>query len=223
MTPDFLQRGRILIVAAHPDDETIGVAGQLGLLEDPYIVHVTDGAPRATPSRTRYAAMRRRELEAAMVLAGIERVRCLELGGTDQESHLTRLLCGRLQEIRPQVILTHPYEGGHPDHDACAFMVQAAVYMLRRRGIDPPLRTEFASYHNGSPDSLSSMRVGAFLPGPPGTKITLPASVQEMKRRMLECFRSQEQVLKEFSTDEVCFRLAPQYDFSKLASGKPIL
>ena len=219
MIPDFLHRGRILIVAAHPDDETIGAGGQLGLLEDPYIIHVTGGAPRATPSRTRYAAMRRRELEAAMVLAGIERSRCLELGATDQESsfalsHLTRLLCGRMMEIRPQVVLTHAYEGGHPDHDACAFMVQAAVYMLARRGIDPPRRIEFASYHNGSPDSVSgSMKVGAFLPGPPGWKTTLTASAQKKKQRMLECFRSQEHVLKEFPTDEECFRLAPEYDF----------
>src|SRR5260370_12653862 len=221
MIPDFLQRGRILIVAAHPDDETIGGGGQLGLLEDPYIVHVTDGAPRSTPFRTRYAAMRRRELEAAMVMAGIERSRCLELGATDQESsfalgHLTRLLCGRLKEIRPQVILTHPYEGGHPDHDACAFMVQAAVYMLGRRGMDQPLRAEFTCYHNASPHLNSgSMKVGAFLPGPPGTTVTLPAPDQKKKRRMFECFRSQEHILKEFSIDEECFRLAPEYDFAE--------
>jgi len=219
MTPDFLQRGRILIVAAHPDDETIGMGGQLGLPEDPYIVHVTDGAPRATPSRIRYAALRRREFEAAMVLAGIERDRCLELGAIDQESsfglsHLTRLLCGRLKEIRPQVVLTHAYEGGHPDHDACAFIVQAAVYLLKRRGIELPLRAEFTSYHNGSPHSVSSAMVaGAFLPGPPETTVSLPAAAQSRKRRMLDCFGSQEQVLREFPISEERFRVAPEYDF----------
>jgi len=32
---------------------------------------------------------------------------------------------------------------------------------------------------------------------------------------MFECFRSQEHVLREFSTDEECFRVAPEYDFLK--------
>jgi hypothetical protein len=43
----------------------------------------------------------------------------------------------------------------------------------------------------------------------------LPAPDQKKKRRMFECFRSQEHVLKEFSIDEECFRLAPEYDFAE--------
>jgi hypothetical protein len=50
-----------------------------------------------------------------MDLAGLDRCRCLELGAIDQESSfslpgLTRLLSERLAEIRPEVIVTHPYE-----------------------------------------------------------------------------------------------------------------
>ena len=38
---------RVAVVAAHPDDETIGAGASLGLLRTPVLVHVTDGAPRS--------------------------------------------------------------------------------------------------------------------------------------------------------------------------------
>jgi N-acetylglucosamine malate deacetylase 2 len=36
----------LLIVVAHPDDEVIGVGGQLARLTGVRLLHVTDGAPR---------------------------------------------------------------------------------------------------------------------------------------------------------------------------------
>ena len=37
---------RLLIVVAHPDDETITLGGQMWRLRDALLLHVTDGAPR---------------------------------------------------------------------------------------------------------------------------------------------------------------------------------
>src|SRR5262249_14674740 len=119
---------RIAVVAAHPDDETIGLGGQLASMQDVFLLHVTDGAPR-WPGRWKvYKEARRAELLAAGAIAGIEGDRCLEIGIPDQEAarHLVELSChlSRLfAELRPSVVFTHPYEGGHPDHDACAFAV----------------------------------------------------------------------------------------------------
>ncbi len=43
----FLSGGsRVLVVVAHPDDETIGAGALLARLRDVRVVHVTDGAPR---------------------------------------------------------------------------------------------------------------------------------------------------------------------------------
>jgi LmbE family N-acetylglucosaminyl deacetylase len=106
------------------------------------------------------------------------------------------------------VVVTHAYEGGHPDHDAAAFAVQAAA---QRTGV-PVL--EMAGYH-GATGSLS---VGRFLPPPgeaaPETVLRLTPEQQALKRRMLGCFVSQAQVLAAFPTGEERLRPAPRYDFT---------
>ncbi len=65
---------RLMIVVAHPDDETIGIGGQLRRLRDVSLLHVTDGAPRDGEDAGRhgfaaladYAAARRQELAEAL-------------------------------------------------------------------------------------------------------------------------------------------------------------
>lgn len=88
---DALREGLAMVVAAHPDDETIGAGAVLGHLPGASVVHVTDGAPRdpryfATGyegTREDYAALRRGELLAAMSLAGVEPARLRGVGVAD--------------------------------------------------------------------------------------------------------------------------------------------
>ena len=117
-----------MIVAAHPDDEVVGAGGILPYLKDPTIVHVTDGAPRnlqdATSygfySRESYARVRREEALAALSCAGVMHNRCIQLRYIDQEASLNMIglicrLARLIENIKPQVIVTHAFEGGHPD------------------------------------------------------------------------------------------------------------
>ena len=78
----------ISIVAAHPDDEVIGLGGQLSILKDSAVLHVTDGATRNHPEGASYAARRRAELLAALQIAGVPEERAISLNFADQEASL---------------------------------------------------------------------------------------------------------------------------------------
>ena len=208
-------RRRVALVVAHPDDETIAVGGSVQLLPDLLLIHVTDGAPRTLTDAAAagfdtlnaYAAARRGELMAALHIAGAT-PETLELGVADQDASLdlpglARSLSRIFNAHGTEVVLTHAYEGGHPDHDATAFAVHAAA------GRRPVL--EFAGYHAGVSGELLT---GRFLPGPRAVVVTLTLAEQAQKRAMLGCFRTQAGILGAFGTTEETFRPAPVYDFT---------
>lgn len=221
----------VLVVVAHPDDETIGIGAQIPRLAKLTLVHVTDGSPAdltdahrsGYSSAPEYALARRAELQAALALAGVsEQCQTLELKIRDQEAiHnfaiIIRSLRDMIQRFKPSLIFTHPYEGGHPDHDATAFCVQMACASLPA----PPSIVEMASYHQRN----GRLATGEFLPPPqlklgihirewPVWKVSLKSEEVRLKQRMIACFRTQQQVLKSFLSEAEQFRIAPNYDFT---------
>jgi LmbE family N-acetylglucosaminyl deacetylase len=217
---------RVLVLAAHPDDESIGVGGMLPrLAASVQVVHVTDGAPRHRRQWGRqefrtwneYAGQRRAEVLRALDVAGVPAAACRTLGVMDNEvslnlvglTHRLRLL---VDEVRPAVILTHPYEGGHTDHDAVAFAARAACTLLARDGAAAPALAEFTSYHNAGGERV----VNRFLPwdGAPETEIVLSADERARKRRMYDCFPSQGAALRDMPVRCERYRPAPAYDFT---------
>lgn len=215
-----------LIVAAHPDDETIGAGALIARLGRAAVAHVTTGAPRdrrffpagLEVSRERYAEIRSEEAACALVLAGVPPTRVRALGLVDQELAfdlvgLALRLVELFVEVAPDVVLTHPYEGGHPDHDAVAFGARAAADLLAREGAPAPRLFEMTSYHG----ARGGFTPGRFLPrdGCPITSISLTRREQDQKRAMLACHASQAAVLAPFAVDVERFRPAPRYDFGR--------
>jgi LmbE family N-acetylglucosaminyl deacetylase len=214
----------ILIVAAHPDDETLGCGIQLSRWAPRLvtIVHVTDGSPKHLPDARNagfetpaaYGHARRRELYNAIDLVNIRPDQCFNWKFPDQGAHLHMAdIAGRLKallkDLRPSRVYTHPYEGGHPDHDAVAF----AVANSGARNI-----YEFTSYHAGPVGVVT----GQFLNG--GETETLEPTPDEIarKQKMLECFRTQQQVLSLFPLGPERFRPAPRYDFTQPPHPGPL-
>ena len=212
---------RLLIIVAHPDDETVGLGAQLRRLRDALLVHVTDGAPRDGEDARRqgfadpadYAAARRRELGAALIAGEAGAVRTATLGIPDKQGFcdlagLSRVVAEYLRRERPAAVLTHAYEGGHPDHDAAAF----AVHMACRRvaAEDRPAIVEMPFYH-----ALDGRMVtGAFLPAQSKeVAIRLGGADLRRKRRMVECFATQREILALCKLDIERFRPAPAYEF----------
>lgn len=213
------------VVVAHPDDEAIGAGALLRDLPDVVVAHLTDGAPRHIDAALRnghetredYARARREEVVAALTLVGIpeRRIRCL--GYVDGEAALRLVeisyaVAGLLDELRPEVVLTHPYEGGHTDHDATAFAVHLACGVLRREGASSPVVLELTSYH-----SRGGRRVHSdFLPfwPVPTRRVDLPEEAQLLKSRMFRYFTTQQRVLSSFPLNVERFRIAPRYVFT---------
>jgi LmbE family N-acetylglucosaminyl deacetylase len=218
--------GSVLIVAAHPDDETIGAGGHLRNLPSPRVLFVTNGAPENPTFAARagfegpepYAAARRQEAQEAMAVAGIPPSRIRELGVKDQQAsfYLSKIavaLCSAFQELRPAAVFTHSYEGGHPDHDATAFGVRAACALLAQAGETSPALIEFTSYHA----SVGGMVTANFIwkSGNQVVSAYLTGAQRETKRRMFAAYLSQKDVLAQFATDVERFRPACACDFTQ--------
>jgi LmbE family N-acetylglucosaminyl deacetylase len=224
---DTTPRPRALLVFAHQDDETVALGGRLGRYGAAYLLHATDGAPRNEhDSRAHgfltwreYHNARARELACALDLAGIGAMQhsCLEIADQGASLHLaelTRSILAHIDSLQPEVIFTHPYEGGHPDHDACAFAVHHAVAMRAAAGQTPPQIIECAFYHAGD----LGIETGRFLPAPenpPEAVYELNPDEQAHKRALLQCFVTQTETLSYFNLSQERFRIAPHYDFTR--------
>jgi LmbE family N-acetylglucosaminyl deacetylase len=221
----------VAVVVAHPDDETIGCGAMLRRLPLVRVVHVTDGAPRnmsdavrlGLASRESYAMVRSAELTAALALAGVPPWRHVRLGITDQAAAFAlEALVHRLAPLlcQARIVVTHAFEGGHPDHDAAAFAVHAACALIASRGRCPQI-IEMPLYRAGT----DGWALQSFVPRREATEtvVALSSDQQELKRRMIAAHSSQHASLSPFRLDRERFRVAPAYDFRELPNGGALL
>jgi LmbE family N-acetylglucosaminyl deacetylase len=138
----------VLIVAPHPDDESIGCGGAVCLHrqrgESVAVVFLTSGErgiENSEPERARL--IREDEARQAMSVLGVadfDFLRLPDLGLAGAGERGAEALRGALQRQRPDVIyLPHPAEA-HPDHQATLPLVRAALGPLLQPGWRPELR-----------------------------------------------------------------------------------
>lgn len=202
--------GRHVLVTAHPDDETISASRVLSLAHDATIFLLTDGTLR-DGVMLQTVAQRHAEFDAALVAGHWSpRVWRMNLMGREAHAHAS-LLVNVLEHLHPDVVWTHPYEGGDLDHDTAAWLVQTACDRL---GAAAPLRMEFASYHLGA-DRADVF--GSFWPVPlPQTVVRLTGAALARKQAAMAAYVSQASILRKFKRPDIePYRLAPRYDFTK--------
>ena len=197
---------KTVVIVAHPGDETLACGALLPRLPNICIVHVTDGAPHTVSAAREhgfhhwadYARVRRKELERAAAVGGLPAPALKTLGLPEQGAALrlatqTRALLGFIAGA--DLVLTHAYEGGHPDHDAIAFAVAAARSRMRGRG---PVVIDMPLYRRQ--DGAARLR--------------LTHDERVRKARMLAEFVTQQEMLMGFGVRDERYRIAPEQDFT---------
>ncbi|WP_208542933.1 PIG-L deacetylase family protein [Nocardioides euryhalodurans] len=164
-TTDVTALGTVLGVWAHPDDETYLAGGLLAALRDAgnrvVCVTATRGEaadPSATAGeRIALAALRTRELEAALSILGVAEHHwldhpdggCSALDPVRPARHLARLI----EAVRVDTVLTFGPDGftGHPDHRAVSAWTDLAVRLATGAGVVPRVLHAVASDHPVDP------------------------------------------------------------------------
>ncbi len=142
-----IDRQRVLIVAPHPDDETLGCGGSIALLAhkgyDVNVLIISDGTGSHPNSQTHPApvleSIRSQETIAALGILGVEptSIAFLQLKDgaiptvTAPEFHAAKgLCCNYLQTTVPDTIFVPWRLDPHPDHRATWQLIQAAILSL---------------------------------------------------------------------------------------------
>jgi N-acetylglucosamine malate deacetylase 2 len=211
---DLLER--TLVIVAHPDDECIAAGVLLQRIRTSVTVFCTDGAPRddyfwsAYGSREKYIQVRQAEAMTAAQIIGSSSAPVF-LPIIDQELYLNLAVAFQafrnlVSTLQPQALLTLAYEGGHPDHDCCAFLARAV-------GIADDIPVwEAPLYHQ---TSCGPQRQNFLVPADDTWRLTVSSSELTRKQQMTACYKSQAHVLKGFDLATEIFRPQIQYDFSR--------
>lgn len=193
----FTAQARVLVLAPHPDDETLAAGVLLQAAQEAgaavQVVFATDGDNNPWPqrwlerrwtidaaARARWAACRRRESALALRRLGLDPLRdCVRLGWPDQgvtarlmDGSGTGPLAAALAAFRPTHVVVPSRADTHPDHNALAVLAELALLHAR----------------------LSPLRLAYTVHGPsPERPVLAPADTARLRRKLaaLEAYPSQ--------------------------------
>ena len=173
-----------LVIAPHPDDETLGAGGLIAWLRKRdvpvTVVAVTDGelAYGVTPGM---AQVREREQTKALALLGVpsRNIVRLRLPDTKLSTDEERMLEALLPLASSHGHIVAPWQGDfHPDHEACG-RVAAQVAEQQNLQLTSYL---FWTWHRGTPHLLKELAT---------VMLALSHDEIQQKQEALQCHQSQ--------------------------------
>lgn len=189
---NLAQCRRLIVVAPHPDDETLGLGGLIAQLVtsgiDVQVVSVSDGGaaqPDATAAdRLRMEATRKHELHRATNILGVSAIASLGLPDGELTAHedgLADTLSEILENEGPGTWCAATWCGdGHPDHEAVG---RAAAAACTRTGV-ALLEYPIWMWHWALP-------MDPTVPWDRAYSVPLPIRAVDRKRQAAQCYRSQ--------------------------------
>jgi LmbE family N-acetylglucosaminyl deacetylase len=164
---------RLLVVAAHPDDETFGCGGTIAS-EAALGSEVTVCCLTGTDAR-------HRELKAACEVLGAQ---IIALKGKDLQltvPEVAKTLIPIIQDVQPEIIISHGAGDYHPDHQVVHHAFQRAAEWAGHS-------TKYKS-KAWRPQRLFTMEINTLLPNP--TVLVDISDVIEVKTQAIEEYQSQ--------------------------------
>ncbi|GGB31912.1 hypothetical protein GCM10011492_23250 [Flexivirga endophytica] len=195
----------IVVVAAHPDDETLGAGGLIatataaGIPVDLLIFTAGECSHPGSPTHDKAALTRIRSAEAERAATALGlRTGSVRVGGipdgqvADHVEELTASIvaqAGRLDRAG-EVLIVAPYrQDGHPDHDAAGAAAAAAAHRTDASLLEYPIWFR----HQYTPDDLQADRL---------QQLHLTPAARAAKRRAIDAHRSQVRPLSDQPGDE---------------------
>jgi LmbE family N-acetylglucosaminyl deacetylase len=204
----------VLVVAPHPDDETLGCAGAIKLLRSfgktVHILVVSDGT-QSHPNSRKYPALalkhlREEETRCAMAVLGIEsshitflqlRDGSLPAAQSEGFNAAVRQVQYYLNDINPKMVFAPWRTDPHPDHRSTWQILQAALWhaSLSPRVIEYPIWDWDPAQRQHSQQGFKAWRLDI-------------SAVVEDKKRAIAAYHSQTTDL--IDDDPAGFCLSPQ-------------
>lgn len=221
----------ILLLFAHPDDESFGLGGTVarysaaGIIVD--LVCATrgeKGTRLGIPDGVDTGSVRERELRAAAAVIGIRNIYFLdytdgELADADGRE-LAEKVANIMKELQPEVVITFGEDGitGHPDHIAIGRATTAACNRLKASGYPRKL------YYVTVPASAVPDGAASGIATRPDYEITTTidiAAYLEPKIRSISAHRSQQDTYQFIDMLKDAGSPFSKHEFLYLVDSKP--
>ena len=208
---------RILVLAAHPDDEVVACAASIGRARaqgaSVSVLYLTDGClaedvlwPWQRKNHAHMVTTRRAEAEKAATFLGVQPVGW----GARPARALWREMPQVFEEIqtavtqlRPDQLWVPAYEGGNPDHDALNAL---GFKMKGRQSV-----LEFSEYNFFG----GTVRSQSFISSDETTRtFLLTPEERAAKRQAMALYESEAGNLAALAVDQETYRPVSKYDYS---------